>query len=430
MGLDLGRVQGAGWFHTSAASSTNISVSSLQPQLTPFVGDAVAFPNGDVRQIIGVNGSIVTLGDVLFSFKGDPGIGNANLLNTYGNSNQDGYTQEAANGVVQAKNYYNQAVYDSSVSNGDQTANVTRKTEFFRLDGSEAWTARMTSKKNLPIVYVPQLPLIGTGGTFYFLATAKTNLLPVRTENDVYSGAKGISFQQNSNGTTLIHIRLENSLGYDTGEEAVTAVRNYLSQHPLYIQYEVATSYIEPVIENQPIRPANQEEEYYWHEEWRKGLNLANIIRGKGLSEGANNGAIVNDNGAYATSYIEVAPNAIYSQSGFSSQYVACYDSNKQFIGNINPNKTRTFTIPANGKFIVMNSLDTADYQTPIISKGTHPYPYEPYYGAIIRKKDLSGIQLFSEDVNPAETIGGDWEDKGTVTTSDNTIFHAYRRLS
>lgn len=362
---DLGRVQGASTFHTMATSSTSVAISNLQPQLTPFVGDAVQFPNGDVRQITAVNSSTITLGDVLFSIKGDPGIGNATLSNIDGDSTVDGFTQAAVKGVAQAKNYYNEGVYDSSVSNGDGTVTVQRKT------------------------------LINEDGT--------QSLLPV--------------------------------------------------------QYQ----YSEQVPENQPIHIANQEECLYWHEEWRKGLNLLNNSAFNSIGANLNaqfeaeNGRLYlssltsNNANKYDTIKVNLLPNSIYTVhiTGYNGYYndVIVYakgTSSDIPLGNngvygIELGRAKdniTFTTTEETEYYILIELKdetTAGnytYTDIMLVRGSHPYPYEPYNGKILRETDLSGIQLFPIDINPAETIGGDWEDLGTITTSSSTVLHAYRRLS
>lgn len=415
MGLDLGRVQGAGWFHTSAASSTSISVSSLQPQLTPFVGDAVLFPNGDVRQIIGVSGSTVTLGDVLYSVKGDPGIGNATLSGVYGNSTENGYTQEAVNGAAQAKNYYNQAVYDSSVSNGDGTATVPRKSGFLKYDGSESW--KQWSGATSYYISQPDDMPTNTNG-FEQIPSCKliTNLLPVRAPISLNTGSKGISV---GNNWRVIIIDAETKAN--------------LSSNPLYIEYEVAENYqyTEQVIENQPIRPANQEEEWYWHEEWRKGLNLYNRL--PTITTIKNSNLILSKLKPNTTYCIFVSSSENYDYST-SHWYIKDETVPVTILDGIQPNRKYTFTTGSNVSyinFIRWGTPPNLDAEVRImITEGIHTYPFETYNGKILHEKDLSGVQLFPEGVNPAQTIGGDWEDKGTVTTSDNTVFHAYRRLS
>lgn len=71
---NLGRVQGAGFFYSSAASSTSVALSTITPSnITPLVGDSVEFSNGDVRTVQSVSASTVTLGAAVANFKGPQG---------------------------------------------------------------------------------------------------------------------------------------------------------------------------------------------------------------------------------------------------------------------------------------------------------------------------------------------------------------------
>ena len=68
---NLGRVQGAGFFYTTASSGTSIALSTITPtSIKPLVGDCVIFPNGDVREVTAVSASAATCGAVLTSLKG------------------------------------------------------------------------------------------------------------------------------------------------------------------------------------------------------------------------------------------------------------------------------------------------------------------------------------------------------------------------
>lgn len=72
---NLGRVQGAGVFTTTAASGTSISSSTISPtNISPLVGDSVIFPNGDVRNVTAVSGGTITCGNVVTNIKGG-GVG-------------------------------------------------------------------------------------------------------------------------------------------------------------------------------------------------------------------------------------------------------------------------------------------------------------------------------------------------------------------
>lgn len=81
---NLGRVQGAGVFTTTAASGTSISSSTISPtNISPLVGDSVIFPNGDVRNVTAVSGGAITCGNVVTNIKGESGGGNSDRAIIY-----------------------------------------------------------------------------------------------------------------------------------------------------------------------------------------------------------------------------------------------------------------------------------------------------------------------------------------------------------
>lgn len=68
---NLGRVQGAGFFYTTASSGTSVALSTITPNtIKPLVGDCVIFPNGDLRKVTAVSASTVTCGNVVAGFAG------------------------------------------------------------------------------------------------------------------------------------------------------------------------------------------------------------------------------------------------------------------------------------------------------------------------------------------------------------------------
>ena len=71
---NLGRVQGAGMFTTTAASGTSVASGTISPtNISPLAGDSVIFPNGDVRNVTAVSGGTITCGDVVTNIKGEKG---------------------------------------------------------------------------------------------------------------------------------------------------------------------------------------------------------------------------------------------------------------------------------------------------------------------------------------------------------------------
>lgn len=71
---NLGRVQGAGMFTTTAASGTSVASGTISPtNIAPLVGDSVIFPNGDVRNVTAISGTTITCGNVVTNIKGAKG---------------------------------------------------------------------------------------------------------------------------------------------------------------------------------------------------------------------------------------------------------------------------------------------------------------------------------------------------------------------
>lgn len=94
---NLGRVQGAGMFTTTAASGTSISLSAISPtNIAPLVGDSVIFPNGDVRNVTAVSGTTITCGDVVTNIKGETGVG-ISAITVAGSSTVGGYSRTRLN---------------------------------------------------------------------------------------------------------------------------------------------------------------------------------------------------------------------------------------------------------------------------------------------------------------------------------------------
>ena len=96
--VNLGRIKGAGFFTSTASSSTSVAISTIAPtNITPLVGDSIVFPNGDVRRVTAKSSTTITCGDVVANIKGakgDNGGGsNPNLLinSNFAINQRDGY---------------------------------------------------------------------------------------------------------------------------------------------------------------------------------------------------------------------------------------------------------------------------------------------------------------------------------------------------
>lgn len=427
--------QGASTFHTMSASGTSIAVSSLQPSsVTPLVGDAVQFPNGDVRQITAVSGSTVTLGNILFSLKGDAGIGNATLSNIDGDSTTEGFTQAAVKGIAQAKNYYNLGAFDTYVSNGNGTGTSTSKTRLKRFSAGEVQVAPYNYNNIIyytipkPTDYISYKAHSNTG----FL----TNKFPVVVTTGNWDNTSYIGYIAGAPQPEVFWI------GFPLGttlEQAQNEIDGLIMQYEVASQYQ----YTRQVIENQPIHTANQDEEWYWHEEWRKGLNLFNIspqtIQKNGVTVTINSDGTVQVVGsATSTSYIIIPLNEdIIGNSMFTFVNTLGVRIGFELTAggtaiSAQANSKSTAFVPTNIHSFWINIIADQTYNTSgkiMFTRGTVPYPHKSYNGKIIHEIDLSGIQLFPQNVNPAQTIGGDWVDLGTTTIGTTTL-HAYQKVS
>ena len=77
--VNLGRVQGAGVFYSSAASGTGVELGTVTPtSVKPLAGDTIVFSNGDLRTVTGISGTAVTCGEIVGSIKGTNGTRGSN----------------------------------------------------------------------------------------------------------------------------------------------------------------------------------------------------------------------------------------------------------------------------------------------------------------------------------------------------------------
>lgn len=116
---NLGRVQGASEFTTTAASGTSVAISTLKPtSIKPLVGDSILFPNGDLRNITAVNSTTATCGGVIANFSGTNG--------TNGKDGTDGVsiTQATAGVPIIAGNITTTPIAFTFSNGTQQTVNV------------------------------------------------------------------------------------------------------------------------------------------------------------------------------------------------------------------------------------------------------------------------------------------------------------------
>ena len=303
------------------------------------------------------------------------------------------------------KNFYNLGAFDSYVPNDDGTGTVTRKTIII-------------TKNDMPR-YGSNSGSFPYGGMYFF--------------SEKLSFAEDIvGIKCNKQNITFYRLE-ETPSGYCLSFTAQKEFNNmneleaFLSDIVIQLRCKSKYQYTEKVIENQPINTLNQDGEQWLRDEWEKGLNLCPYDTEDVTARGE---------GTVRVGEYFLLKEGVYSYRIETHSSKVTY----QYIFNANGKLLVNDTIGHHSMFVIEQDtmIQIALYATGAINRatchfmltrGTMLYPYKPYNGKILHQKDLNGDQLFPDDVNPAQTIGGDWEDKGTVTTSNGIVLHAYKRL-
>lgn len=242
---------------------------------------------------------------------------------------------------------------------------ITRQTGYVKLDGSESWMPAGTTG------YLFQTEDYKAPYNNQFV----NNQLTIRTADYLWQNTdSGIAFDINR-----INIRIDNIT-------TIADLQAYLSANTIYIQYKLATSYTEEVIENQPLNTLDQKGSNWLRDEWNKGLNLFdyNSTR-KGGYYYFDNGNWTSSNQYMGSDYISVIPNTIYS--GNTLGHICFYDISKTYIGGVVLQADGNITTPNNAYYLKYSPNITTD--TVMLNEGDHAYPYQKYNGAIVHKKDL-----------------------------------------
>lgn len=337
----------------------------------------------------------------------------------YPNMTVGGATNDSAGRNISGtfnKNLYNLGAFDTVVSNGNGTATITRRTGY--LNAKE-----LTNMSWLP-------GSISTISTLNFYTPLPTGAKREIAYSNLFKGYATVGNDFKEGGPNIYVSAGENLNIYPAvALNSVDEFKQWLSSNEFSIQFELAESYTETVIENQPIHTLPQDGEQWVRKEWGKGLNL--IDGGGNLKSGTiyyDRPHALNNPGTYTIQ--------INTQNRNGAVVVSVRRrTDNAYIREINADvaqsKTFDWTIEDinNDHVIDIYSASTVGTYQIMLNEGSHPYPYQPYNGGIVREKELSGIQLFPENINPAQTIGGDWLDLGVVTVGDATL-HAYQKVN
>lgn len=321
-----------------------------------------------------------------------------------------GSNEDAINVLSQEskKNLYNLGAYDTYVSNGNGTGIVPRNTQSYKFNGTEVCAM---NGNNTGCVFL--LSDLNLPNGIYGTDTLKSNILPTGTSYDndiVLQGKDYVVFWGVVGYSDRIVIRIASI------EQTAAAYKQWLTQNTLIVQYKISTQYqyAEPVIENQPINSANQEENCYWNEEWRKGLNLFDGLFEVGGISSVNGSLETTPDRIRSKNYTPIAPNKTYTLSANDGNRFYFYDENYNFISFLSGSSIITITAPNNAHFLKLVYVSTNLKYQAMLVRGSHPYPYEPYNGEIARMGEVKD-KFVSQD---GGTINGNLNVNGNLKIS------------
>ena len=236
---NLGRVQGAGMFTTTAASGTSVASGTISPtNISPLAGDSVIFPNGDVRNVTAVSGGTITCGNVVTNIKGETGP-----------AGPQGTTSSI---VKTAAEWASQnPVLGAGVFGYDSTSDITKIG-----DGTTAWSdLNMVATKPTPTfadsdwVTIAELSENGQAQSSFSVGDEKTIELTTGEQvtlvilgfnhDDLTSGGKaGMTIgMKNLLATTYrMNATATNEGGWDESEMRTSTMATLLSQLPSDLQ--------------------------------------------------------------------------------------------------------------------------------------------------------------------------------------------------
>lgn len=285
------------------------------------------------------------------------------------------------------KGIYHLGAFDSVSGNV-----ITRQTGYVDL-GSLSWsqsnTRYVADASSLPIGEVLDPSVV---------ANIKCSIYTTLSANDTYLGQTGISQDH------------YNFYIYDANFD-------FSKLKGVILQYKLATSYTETIIENQPLNTLDQKGSEWLRNEWEKGLNLLNP-NAKSYVNAYNIciGFAYLENGK--TYSILVPTNTESSMQLYRRNMDGT--SGETVIGQIS-NYKGTFVSNATGYFQIWlnptsGQLSWLDYDY-MLTESDHAYPYQAYNGAIVHEKDITPVLLW-ENGNPNSSLSS-----GTITTLDMSKF-------
>lgn len=284
------------------------------------------------------------------------------------------------------KNMYNLGAFDTFVDNGNGTATITRKTGYVRIDGSQNW-ARWSGD-----------------GNYFYTKTPQAAYLDNNSGMCVGSNPE-LSFSGAWNAENCFWVYSHGNSGWGSffannidGVNSPETCKAYFAQHPTYVQYELATSYTEEVILDQPIHTLDVNGEQFVRDEWEKALNLANPWSAKRIGDlytisedGAFLGIASLDNRPWnynnADIYMVLDPGTYTASVTFSG--TLSQNSGSNIFAEDGTQFEQSFTLSQETSIGIMLKIYDGGIAKVMLNEGSNAYPYQPYNGAIVHEKEL-----------------------------------------
>lgn len=197
-----------------------------------------------------------------------------------------------------------------------------------------------------------------------------------------------------SYGNTSNYILNSNWISLPNTFNTKESYLNYFSQNEIIIQYKLAFSYTEEIIENQPLTTLDQSGSQWLRSEWEKGLNL--LTR-----------ELKKDQFNHSGFYFECKQTGVYTFSiPIGITYINCdYSDNSGNVGTAINSSELIVNLTAGKSYIFL--LNNGDWDgaldflnTAMLNEGTHAYPYQEYRGGIARESQLIKVKTFSGDTS------------------------------
>ena len=210
----------------------------------------------------------------------------------------------------------------------------------------------------------------------------------------------------------------------------------YFSQNPIYIQYKLATSYTEEIIEGQPLITLDQQGSQWLRDEWEKGLNLLNTFDRSNIpTDSSLYNATLNNDGSYTSTATSDQRAWTYSNSDFklhltkgkyylsvtgtiSTGYVEIYNTNdKLLVATSSENNYKgSFTLTNDTNVGIMAKLYNSSNVKIMLNEGDHPYPYQAYNGEIVHDKDIADLYKQEYNLGYYDTMVANSDGTYTIT--------------